>query len=153
MKALRVLEAISAVLASLLGLIPVAVLLFFVGVVRPRRQVCQPIRPGGPINCAYAPGPTTLETMGLGMALPILACAVIVMGVGVAGVWHSRQSSLRTQIFLWIFAVILALIAFTNLQGGIGTYLLPSVACAAIACAFSLGIRSPEPIWPARLPA
>lgn len=146
MKALRIFEAISAVLASLLGMVPVAVLLLFVAVLRGRRQVCQPIHPGGPINCTYIPGPTTLETQGLSVALPILACAVIVAGIGIAGVWHSRKSGAGAWTLLWIFAAALALITFTNLNGGMGSYLLPSVVCAALACVFSFGNRRPASV-------
>lgn len=153
MKTLRVLEAISAILASILGLVPLAVIVFFVAVLRPREQSCQPIYQGGPVNCAYVPGSTALERDGVSAALPLLICAVVILGVGIAGVWHSRKSASGAWILLWLCVVILAFITFTNLDGGIGTYLLPSIVCAALACAFSLGIRRPEPVWSARPPA
>jgi hypothetical protein len=138
MKVLRVLEAISAVLASLAALAALVLLLFFPSYTG---ETCQASDPGGPVNCTTYTA-TLLEVNGLNALFPLSFFALLFLGVGIFGVWHSRTNEPSARATLWVFAVSLAAFSLLAILS-IGSLFLPSVALALIACVFSLGRRQP----------
>ena len=91
------LEAASAILASLLGLAPVAFLLYLVFFASLPGQTCQPGTQGAPVTCTQH---TWLERTGPDMLLFIFLCAFVLMGIGVVGIWHSRTNTPAARVAL-----------------------------------------------------
>lgn len=75
-------------------------------------------------------------------AVPLSFFAILLLGVGIFGVWHSRTNEPGARATLWVFAVTLAAFTFLAILS-IGPLLLPSAVLALLACVFSLGRRQP----------
>jgi hypothetical protein len=138
MRVLRWLEGLSAALASLVGLAALVSLLFtpsYAG------EICQASDPGGPASCTTHTA-TLLEVNGLDALLPLAIFALLPLGIGISGVWHSRTDAPGARATLWV--VTASLTAFSLLAIlSIGSLFLPSVALALTACVISLGHRRP----------
>jgi len=138
MKVLRVLEATSSILASLLGVAPIVLLLFISSYTG---ETCTAAAPGEPASCTTSTA-TLLEVNGAGALLPLAIFFLLPLAVGIAGVWHSRTNAPGARVALWVVAATLT--AFSCLAIlSIGSLFLPSVALSLLACVFSLGRRQP----------
>jgi len=140
MKTLRALEAVSAALASLTGL---AVLTWMLIVPSYSGETFQSSSTDPAINCTPT-SITLLEINGAGVVISLAIFALLLLGVGVAGIWHSRTNAPSAQAALWIFAASLTAFALLAILS-IGPFLLPSVVLALVACALSVGYRRPAP--------
>ncbi len=138
MKLLRVLEAITATLAMLAGLVALGILLFapsYTG------ETCQSSSDSPAVTCTTS-STTLLEINGAGVLVALAIFALLLLGIGITGVWHSRRNAPGVQVALWVLTA--SLTAFTLLAIlSIGTFLLPSVVLALVACMCSLGRRQP----------
>jgi hypothetical protein len=134
MKASRLLEALCGILASVTGC---AAVIFWLTTPAYSSDACQASSPGASPVCTTSTA-TLLQVNGASAVVGLSIATILVVGIGIVAVWHSRTGQRGARIALWTLTVVLAGYAVLGILS-IGAAFLASVLFALIACAFSFG--------------
>jgi hypothetical protein len=140
MKAVRIVEAASGVLAGLAGGIAIAYLLI---VPAYATESCQVSAPGVPATCTRGTA-SLLQVNGATAIVDLGIFAALLLGVAVAAVWHGRTGERGGRTVLWVCTAALAIFTVLGILS-IGGPFLPSVALALVASVSALGRRRARP--------
>ena len=136
MRVLRWVEAVSGIFASVAG---GAAILYLLIVPTYSGEGCTVATPGEPPICVTRTA-TLLQINGVTAIVDLSIVAILLLGIVISAVWHSRTGRRGAQWLLW--GSTAAIVVFTLLaMFSIGLWLLPSAALALAASICAL-------IWP-----